>query len=162
DKKLLAIVHDFTAQRTVQQRLGICDAASGKEIKNLGSTLDIECLTFSPDSRFLATGDLYANLFVWDLSSGKVVINLSDNPTSRRHVPINPLMLLDKQQGPIIDVALSPDGKSLASASADGTVHTWEVETGKFIRSFRGHTGAVTSVAFSPDGHWIASRSLGE
>ena len=56
-------------------------------------------------------------------------------------------------------VAFSPDGKRLASASDDGTVKVWDVETGQETLTFKGHTGVVKSVAFSPDGKRLASAS---
>ena len=59
----------------------------------------------------------------------------------------------------VASVAFSPDGKTLASGSFDGTIIRWDTVTGEQKQSLRGHTGSVNSVAFSPDGKTLASGS---
>jgi len=56
-------------------------------------------------------------------------------------------------------VAISPDGRCLASAHQGGTVRIWDVATGEFLQELDGHTDYVWSVAFSPDGRHFASGS---
>lgn len=56
-------------------------------------------------------------------------------------------------------VAFSPDGKYALSGSWDNTLKLWEINSGKEIRTFTGHTGGVHSVAFSPDGRYFLSGS---
>src|SRR6185312_13845868 len=52
------------------------------------------------------------------------------------------------------DVAFSPDGHRLASASTDTTARLWNADTGQPIGApLTGHTDMVRDVAFSPDGH---------
>jgi hypothetical protein len=57
------------------------------------------------------------------------------------------------------DVAFSPDGKTLAMASREGSVQLWDVATGKHLETLKGHSGAVSAVVFSPDGRTLASGS---
>jgi len=49
----------------------------------------------------------------------------------------------------ILAVALSPDGKRAISGSEDKTLRLWDVETGRELRRFEGHTGPVSAVAFA-------------
>ena len=56
-------------------------------------------------------------------------------------------------------MCFSPDGKRLASGSADKTVKVWEVQTGQEALTLKGHTSGVWSVCFSPDGKRLASAS---
>jgi WD40 repeat protein len=51
----------------------------------------------------------------------------------------------------IRDLAISPDGKAVLTASSDGTARLWDVATGRPLGAPMQHQGAVTRAAFSPD-----------
>jgi len=59
---------------------------------------------------------------------------------------------------PILKVSLSPDGKSVATASEDGTAKIWHLD-GKLKHTLPGHTSGVQDVSFSRDGNRIATAS---
>src|SRR5262249_10695516 len=50
------------------------------------------------------------------------------------------------------NAAFAPDGRTLATASADGAVRLWEAATWKVRAEFRGHRDRVTALTFGPDG----------
>jgi WD40 repeat protein/serine/threonine protein kinase len=72
---------------------------------------------------------------------------------------------LSGQREGVLAVAVSPDGRTLASGSVDHTVRLWDLAAwrpGEPLPPFRvlqGHTSRVWSVAFSPDGKLLASGS---
>jgi hypothetical protein len=64
---------------------------------------------------------------------------------------------LDGHTGPVYAVAVSPDGHTVISASADGSLRLWNAKTGKELKRLDGHSGRVWTVAFAPDGRRVAS-----
>ncbi|CAD5932100.1 Vegetative incompatibility protein HET-E-1 [Planktothrix agardhii] len=60
----------------------------------------------------------------------------------------------------VYSVALSPDGRTLASGSQDETIKLWDVPSQREIATLTGHSSFVYSVAFSPDGQTLASGSF--
>jgi WD40 repeat protein/serine/threonine protein kinase len=101
-------------------------------------------VAFSPDGQRLATGGERNTVKIWDAETGREI-----QPSLEGH------------SGEVYAVAFSPDdaGRWIASAGEDSTVKVWDSRTGKLLRSFRGHTDLVSSVAFSPDGRRLVSGS---
>ena len=62
-------------------------------------------------------------------------------------------------RGPVNDVAFSPDGTKLATASDDKTARLWDAATGKPLGDPMKHYEEVNAVAFSPDGTKLATTS---
>ncbi|MEY3219280.1 MAG: hypothetical protein RIT27_637 [Pseudomonadota bacterium] len=67
--------------------------------------------------------------------------------------------LLRGHRGEIWHLKVSPDGKTLASASADGTVKLWDLARGELKHSLQ-HTDQVWEIAFNSDSSQLISASL--
>lgn len=105
---------------------------------------------FSPDGRWLAVG-------VGGAESEARVWAVEELWDSGGTAP--PCGRYGKHRDWICDVAFSPDGRALVSASADSALRLWELEHPETPRRYQGHQHQVLSVAWSPDGKRIASCS---
>ena len=65
---------------------------------------------------------------------------------------------LSGHKGEVSQVTFSPDGQTMATASADNTVKLWSKQ-GKELSTLTGHTAVVRSVAFNPQGNMLATAS---
>ncbi|HYI00258.1 serine/threonine-protein kinase [Hyalangium sp.] len=103
------------------------------------SAIGVRELRFSPDGRelFIASmGDPMVRR--WELQTGKFLEPLQGHT----HY--------------VLELAFSPEGQRLATASVDGTLRVWDLQSGE-SRVLRGHDGPVLHVAFSRDGRYVLS-----
>jgi WD40 repeat protein len=134
------------------------DVERGSRLGELAGHKDfIRSLAFSPDGRLLASTGLDKTVRVWNIPEARERYVLK--PEGLVH-PSTVGPVTEPIRVPLLAVAFSPDGKTLATAGADRLVRLWEVETGRFIRSFEGHTMSVTALAFAPDGKTLFSAGL--
>ena len=77
--------------------------------------------------------------------------------------PHPPEFVLDRtfkaHNGWVTTVAFTPDSQRLASGSWDRTVKFWEVSTGEQLGAVANDMKEVQSLAFSRDGHWLATEN---
>lgn len=70
-----------------------------------------------------------------------------------------PRLVLHGHTKPVSQVRISPNGRFIASASADATVKIWDAATGAHMDTLVGHMAGVSCIAWSPDSNTLASGS---
>ena len=62
----------------------------------------------------------------------------------------------------IVRIAVSPDGRTVVSASSDGTAKIWDAATGRLLQTLRHFDKFLRSIAISPDGRLINSAGISD
>jgi WD40 repeat protein len=156
-KRLASAVADGDTDKTIR----LWDAETRSELGTLqGHASAIYALAFSPDGKQLASGSRDQTIKLWDAGAGRELLKLQGHAES------------------VHSLVFSPDGKRLASGNASGTIDLWDLATvelatpksrAKAAKSraqktgsvkpvtLKGHSGRVTSIAFSRNGERLVS-----
>ncbi|KAJ8590259.1 WD40 repeat-like protein, partial [Rhizopogon salebrosus TDB-379] len=120
----------------------VWDVESGKTVLAIETGLSsVWAVIYSPDTTMIATGGYSEEeeyLKIWDAKTGTLVANL------KGHIYV-------------FGIAISPNGRILASASYDNTARLWNLENSQPIGSPLQHDNSLYCVSFSIDGKLLAT-----
>jgi WD40 repeat protein len=85
---------------------------------------------------------------------------IGSNPGRYAFPHFDEILRLQGHQGTVFGVAVSSDGRLVATSAEDKTVRIWDAHNGQILQTLDSHTNIVYSVAFSPDGDSLSSASL--
>ena len=127
----------------------VWDTVSGKELLKFQPGGHICGLAFRPDGGALATFTADHTVDVWNAVSGERLVRPAGQDSGWSSVSVNRL-------------TFSPDGKRLASPTLGGRAVVWDATTGNIQRRLGTSFDSFSSVAFRPDGKYLAAATGGE
>ncbi len=151
DSKILAISYD--------SQVMLRDVESGKELRATRSEVKwgLGVLAFAPDGKTLAVAGhglsrpgsrvLQPCIHLWDVGSMKKIRTIPPAPDSFSS---------------IIQLAFSPDGKTIISRHEENHVRLWDVASAKERNLGQGPSQGVYRLAWSPNGKLVASAARGQ
>jgi WD40 repeat protein/serine/threonine protein kinase len=132
---------NLLATRSINQSIAIWDLTTGQRVTTLPAGLVVD-MAWTPDGQILATTGYWdSEVKLWDIARRETMATLS-NP---RHKPWC--------------LAISPDGRWLATGGADQTIRVWDLAKRQQTEILKGHGSGVISLAFSADSQTLVTSS---
>jgi WD40 repeat protein len=100
----------------------------------------LRSVVFAPDDS-IAAGAEDGSILIYRFDSGDLLQTIAGH------------------RGPVLSLAISPDGERLASGGWDRSIRVWRWAEGRQLMSFEEHTSLPRSVSFSPDGEMLYTWS---
>ncbi|OQR96109.1 U3 small nucleolar RNA-interacting protein [Achlya hypogyna] len=128
------------------------DEESSKYLQGHKTTVTAVCASEDGKSIYSAAKD--GSLFKWSLSADGITKARMELPKA------DETKKLADHKKTVLAVAVSSDGKFVASGGVDKLLHVWDAETSAHLESFSGHRDAISCLAFRKKSHMLFSGSF--
>lgn len=148
-------------------KITIWNPASGRALQSINGASDappVNDVHFSPDGSTILAACADFKARIWNAQTGQPELTVAEETVpgemTNLGVPLLPGLTNGSSiQAGMLRVRYSPDGSFFAGTNTSGDVLVWDTKTGKQLLRFQGHTGRVTSLAFTSDGAKLGSSS---
>jgi len=130
----------------------------GKPVRWLGPSA--QCVALGPDGRHVYHGADKGRVNVGTMEPEPADLPVRDDHCvegSPNLTMIAPRATWKGPDGMVLAVAVSPDGRALASSGEDRLIRLWELPTGRPLARWESHDASVTSLAWMPNGQTLLS-----
>jgi WD40 repeat protein len=164
---------------TSGNKISLIDITTGRVLQELfANGKNIRCLKFSPDGRKVAAATVDDRLWIWEIITGDIlqttdaftgpVLDVDFSPDGNRFAAITSdhIWLGDGRDSEVQQALPSPAGvlthlafnpNNLMLATAGDWLRLWNTSATILHHELMGHTARVNALAFSPDGHYLAT-----
>jgi WD40 repeat protein len=165
------------------EKVRLWDAVGWKELRSLELGADRGLgLAFSPDSRTIACGTFHGAIRGWDVASGKKLFRHQLHDEACRALAFTPdgkalVLAADTVRvwnvvsrkevrqmdhgAQVMNAAVSPDGRTIASIGGHGALRLWDRADGTEVVKDGRHSNAIHSIAISLDGKLVSTACSG-
>ena len=171
-------------------KVDVWDVSTAKLLRSMTHQDEVTSVMYSPDEKTIASGSDDGTVKFWDAATGELIKTITGHMSSEIYAAAyspdghtlacgsedkiytwnaQTSELLKTSTVPdrkVYSITYSPDGKLLSTAGTSRKARIWDVQTGRFLGSFRAHQHQfrhasdevrISSVAFSPDGNMLAT-----
>uniref|UniRef100_S4R828 Ribosomal RNA processing 9, U3 small nucleolar RNA binding protein n=1 Tax=Petromyzon marinus TaxID=7757 RepID=S4R828_PETMA len=139
-----------TLQRQIAKELRLPGPGAVRVLR--GHQLPIVCLVISPDSKHIFSASKDCTLIKWDVESGRRVLSV---PGLKKKDKSG----VDGHAAHVLCMAISSDGKYLATGDRDNLILLWNPATMQLLHTFKGHRDTAPGLCFRKGTHQLYSAS---
>jgi WD40 repeat protein/serine/threonine protein kinase len=174
----------FAATTGFGNTIALWNTADGRRLRTLvGHTERVIAMELSPDGDHLVTGSEDGTARVWDPATGALLSTSEGHGAAVHALAVSPdsrlaastswsgrVRVISLRDGrslelaghddQIHDVAFSPDGTRLVTASEDRTARVWDTATGALLHTLEGHDCGVRRTLFTRDGQSVLTFAI--